>query len=119
MNTEVSKNSTEAHFPMIKGETFFTDRDLEELTKKRIPYPHSIKSIEEVFKEFIEIMDADFNTLQALINSSANHFSPRPLPVVNTAKDYNHGCNIPGKYHSDLIGVWIRQHCTFIKKIGG
>ncbi|MDQ3089558.1 MAG: hypothetical protein M3Q24_00175 [bacterium] len=119
MNTEVSKKSAGAHFPMIERETFFTNRDLEELTKKEIPYPQGLKSIDEIFKEFVEIMDADFNTLRALINSSANQFFPRPLLVVNSANDYNHGCYIPGKYHSDLIGVWLRQHCDFIKKIGG
>ncbi len=119
MNRDAPENFVGDHFPMIKGDTFFTNRDLEELTKKEIPYPHGLKSIDEIFKEFIEIMDADFFTLKILINSSANHFSPRPLPVINSAKDFNHGCYIPGKYHSDLISVWIHQNCAFIKKIGG
>jgi hypothetical protein len=106
-------------FPMVRGETFFTDRDLADLKKSGVPYPSDTKGINDLFFEFANDIGAEFQYLEKLARSEElNPFRPRPC-LLNSGMWEEHGQNFPPQFHSLIKVIWLAQLDDLLKKIYG
>lgn len=112
-------------FPMVRGETYFTRRDLEEIRKRAIPHPKGIADINDLvemsilFETFCKLLEgSNKDLIKALARSSVSPFNPLPLQVTSAMFE-NPGYFIPYKFHSLLLRVWLYQLGHFVRDLYG
>jgi hypothetical protein len=105
-------------FPMIRRETYFTYRDLREMTDQSLPLPEGLVELDQLFNDYCEFVNCNKNTLIRLVRSSANPLDPAPLLPTNASFE-NPGYFIPDKFHRLLFKTWLHQQTEFVVDLCG